>query len=147
MDLSKKRQAKNSLFMEEKSSKLRKKNIKTNIIHTIDIKSVVENFIKNYFNLLLTDNNKLFENKIIRFFSKFKFNGEKLIGNNVKKCFNYFKDTKINLIKYDLLDCGSRRIDIMIKCAIKKGDKQFVFNQYFLLCHATGWYIMNSIII
>jgi hypothetical protein len=147
MNLSKKRPAKNSLFMEEKSKKFQKKIIKTNIIHTIDIKAVVEKFIKNYFNLLLTDNNKLFENKMIRYFSKFKFNGEKLIGNNIIKCFNYFKDTKINLIKYDLLDCGSRRIDIMVKCNITKGDNQFTFTQYFLLCHASDWYIMNSIII
>lgn len=147
MNSLKKRHSSYDLCMEEKSSKIQKKANKANIIHNIDIKDIVINFIKNYFSSIVLGGKNLFENKMIRYFTKFKFNGEKLYGNDIKKCFDYFKDTKINIIKYDLLECGSRRIDIIIRCCIKKDDKEFTFSQYFLLCNASSWYIMNSIII
>tara|TARA_B110000977_G_scaffold201234_1_gene294894 strand:- start:12585 stop:13025 length:441 start_codon:yes stop_codon:yes gene_type:complete len=132
------------------NKKQKKNNNGNNIIQKIDIKQTVDNFIAFYYSSLNTNPNQLASSNVLRGYSSIKYDGVKHSG---KEYFdlvcNFFKNNiKMNPIKVDFIESGSRRIDIsLIGAASNKIDNK-QFTQTFLLSHnEKGWFVKNSILI
>ena len=124
-----------------------------NILQKVDFKPIVESFINFYFSNL----SKLTSNQEI--LSLFNKNSRIMFSNNVycgieqiDTFFTFIKSNSqnIQLENYQMLESGSRRIDILINGSITKENQIFKFSQYIFLCHIIEnkidkWWIQNSI--
>lgn len=117
-----------------------------NINQIIDISKVVIEFITYFYTNLLGNPNVLITSGALRDFTTLKFKGVKYTGTELLQALNYIK-TLIAPIggyhSYEFIDCGSRRIDIIVN--FKKDTNIFV--QHFTLCFNKKWYIKNSMFI
>lgn len=122
--------------------------IGNNINQKINICQLSNEFIKYFYNIWNTDPN-IFYDSIIKIFSCLKFEnveykGEKFIIflNNLKTKINF----KIEPLKLEFLNSGSRRIEISVIGNIYYDNNISIFFQTFSICHhpKKDWFIKNS---
>lgn len=115
----------------------------SNINQKIDVNEVVSNFITYYFTNLTTNQNKLYEDGIISFNTGIKYNSIYYEKGELETFLLNFYNSNININKYEYIESGSRRIDIVVHGSLNEGN----FFQSFLLCNLKDnkWFIKNSI--
>ena len=118
-----------------------------NINNYIDIGQVSSDFIKTYFDFLKKNNiNGLINNKVLRQYTSIKYDNNKFQGEKLIEFLNTFTNYNIQILKYNYIDSGSRRIDISTIGLLTNKSGNFNFNQTFILCNQdNSWYIKNSI--
>ena len=127
-----------------------------NILQKIDFKPIIDNFINFYFSNLsiLNDSNSI--NQLLTLFnqsSRIKFTNNVYSGHEqIYNFFNFLKSNcqLIQLENYQMMESGSRRVDILLNGIIIKDNQTYKFSQYIFLCHNTEkkqdkWWIQNSI--
>lgn len=122
-----------------------------NINQKIDISNIVNQFIKTFYSMWITDTKKLAQSGLIKSFSSIKYENNKYSGPEFFKVLNILKGPKINInvSSFNFIDSGSRRIDI---CVIGQMTNSLNitknFTQTFLISHLKdSWFIKNSILI
>jgi hypothetical protein len=118
-----------------------------NINNYIDIGQVSSDFIENYFKSLKNNNiDELINNKVLREYTSIKYDNNKLQGENLIEFLNTFSNYNIQILKYNYINSGSRRIDISTVGLLTNESENINFNQTFILCNQdNSWYIKNSI--
>ena len=117
-----------------------------NIVQIIDVNAVVNDFLKYFFNNL--KNSQIFvTTNIINKYSEFRYNSKNFKENEIIALLNGIGNYQFENFKYEHLDCGSRRIDIVVRATFLENQIERNYIQTFLLCHKDdSWFIKNSII-
>ena len=128
-----------------------------NILQKIDFKPIVDNFISFYFTNLSIINDDTSNQQLLTLFnqhSRIMFSNNVYLGlEQIYTFFVFFKSNcqSIQLENYQMIESGSRRVDILINGIIMKDNQSYKFSQYIFLCHTTEnkqdkWWIQNSIL-
>jgi hypothetical protein len=117
-----------------------------NIVQIIDVNAVVNDFLKYFFSNL--KNSQIFvTTNIINKYSEFRYNSKSFKENEIIGLLSGIGNYQFENFKYEHLDCGSRRIDIVVRATFVENDITRNYIQTFLLCHKDeSWFIKNSII-
>ena len=112
-----------------------------NINNHIDLNKVGADFVNYYYNNL-SDLQKLIDEEILVPFTKLKYNDYVYSNDELIQFLIQLSEQNIIINNINVLDSGSRRLDILINGTINDEP----FSQYFLLCYLKCWYLKNSLL-
>jgi hypothetical protein len=122
-----------------------------NVVQKIDIKALASEFIRVFYlswkqhpRICMENSNLFYEH------SRISFEGTTCKGHEIITILNLiWEETNFDfeISKFNLMDSGSRRIDILVNGFITKKGTKYPFSQYFLLTYIKdSWKLHNSII-
>ena len=119
-----------------------------NIVQKIDYQQLSKEFVNYFYTNWASAPNTYIQSKAFSEYSRLKVDDTIYSGNNfIKYLIEKSTNLKIDIIKFNCIDSGSRRIDINVTGYILKDNIKYIFSQYFLLAHLKdNWTIQNSIL-
>lgn len=122
-----------------------------NVVQKIDIKALASEFIRVFYlywkqnpQICIQNSNLFYEH------SRISFEGTTCKGVEIITILNLiWEETNFDfeISKFNVMDSGSRRIDILVNGFITKKGIKYPFSQYFLLAYIKdSWKLHNSII-
>lgn len=125
----------------------------TNIVQKIDINQLSSEFLQFFYNTWKTNPQNFITSGLFYDHSRLSFDGTVYKGIDIvtflnsiyQECIGSCLDFTIK--KFNCMDSGSRRIDILVNGFINKQGTQYPFSQYFMVAHIKdSWKLHNSII-
>jgi len=122
----------------------------TNIVQKIDISQLSSEFLQFFYNTWKTNPQTFVESGLFYDYSRLSFDGTIYKGIDIVTFMNsvwYQSNLSFDIKKFNCMDSGSRRIDILVNGFINKQGTQYPFTQYFMVAHVKdSWKLHNSII-
>ena len=113
-------------------------------VNKANLSKICEDFTKFYYNTWVTDVSKLFTNKIWKSYTFINVEGTKLTPQQTVEYHKKFQGSRFEMIGYQFVPDGSRRIDILSKGRMTKYGITKILVQTFALIEIKGSFYLKS---
>jgi hypothetical protein len=113
----------------------------------INFEEITRVFVNFYYENWMKNCPNLFSSCLWKHFTKMKVDNVELGITDIKSWHENFKDASFELIRYQYVLDGTRRIELMVQGKISKNNLTKIINQNFsLLEHSGQWWIKSILI-
>ena len=113
----------------------------------INFEDITKVFVNFYYENWMKNCDALFSSCLWKHFTKFQVNNIEIPLEQIKLWHQNLSDSSFELIRYQYVIDGSRRIDLMVQAKISKNNVTKNLNQHFsLLEHSGQWWIKSNMI-
>jgi len=113
-------------------------------INKANLSKITDDFIRFYYNTWVTDVSRLFTNKIWKSYTYINVDGKKLTPEQTVSFHKKFQGCHFQMVSYQFVPDGSRRIDILSKGKMTKGGITKFIIQTFALIEIKGNFYLKS---